>query len=72
MTTPAKLNGALRELDRLEADYEDDLKLLDGIPTDLISTRMALVETRRELGAVKIKATQQQAGHALRLQRYLQ
>ena len=72
MTTPAKLNEALRELDRLKADYEEDLKLLDGIPTDLILARMALVETRRELNAAQIKATQQQAALALQLQRFLQ
>jgi hypothetical protein len=71
MTTPAKLNEALRELDRLEADYKDKLRLLDGIPTDLISTRMALVEASREHDAVKIKAAQQQTEPALQ-QRFLQ
>ena len=72
MTTTAKLNDVLRAIDRLKADYEEDLKLLDGIPTDLILARMALVETRPELNAGKSKATQQQAGQALRVQRFLQ
>ena len=71
MTTPGKLNESLRELDRLEADYEDDLRLLDGIPTDLISTRMALVEARRGRIAAKIQAAQQPTEPALQ-QRYLQ
>ena len=69
MTTNAKLHEALREIERLKAHYEEDLKLLDGIPTDLILARMALVETRHNLDAVNIQAMQPQAEQ---LQRFLQ
>ena len=69
MTTTTKLHTVLREIDRLQASYEEDLKFLDGIPTDLILARMALVETRRDLDAGNLQATLQQAEQ---LQRYLQ
>ena len=72
MPKTATLNEALGELDRLEADYEADLKLLDGIHTKILLTRMAHEETRRELAAVQRQPTQQQAELPMQLQRFLQ